>query len=47
MLEIKKDRLKEINNQIKKAFKTKYAVNLKSLYDEKKDLEKEIKKMEG
>ena len=46
MLEIKKDRLKEINNQIKKAFKTKCAINLKPLYDEKKDLEKEIKLME-
>ncbi|AQS10583.1 hypothetical protein CLOBY_27280 [Clostridium saccharobutylicum] len=46
MLEVKKDRLKEIDKQIKKAFKCKYAINLKPLYDEKKQLKAEIQKME-
>ncbi|BBK77331.1 MULTISPECIES: hypothetical protein [Clostridium] len=47
MLQIKKDRLKEIDLQIKKAFRCKYAINLKPLYDEKKQLKAEIKHMEG
>ena len=46
MLEVKKDRIVEIDKQIKKAFKTKYAINLKPLYDEKKYLKEEIKLME-
>jgi Tfp pilus assembly protein PilO len=47
MLEVKKDRLKEIDKQIKKTFKCKYAINLKPLYDEKKDLKSQIQKMEA
>lgn len=47
MLEVKKDRLKEIDRQIKKAFKTKHAINLKPLYDEKKKLIREIKEFES
>jgi hypothetical protein len=46
MLEVKKDRLIEINIQIKKAFRTKYAINLKNLYDEKRDLIIQIQLME-
>lgn len=45
MLEVKKDRVLEINKQIKKAFRTKYAINLKPLYDEKRDLLIEIQIM--
>lgn len=47
MLEVKKDRLKEIDKQIKKAFRCKYAINLKPLYDEKRDLLQEIKVIEN
>ena len=47
MLEVKKDRIKEIDKQIKKAFKCKYAINLKDLYDEKRDLLKAIKDIES
>ena len=47
MLEIKKDRIVEIDKQIKKAFKCKYAINLKDLYDEKKILKQEIKDIES
>jgi alanyl-tRNA synthetase len=46
MLEVKKDRLKEIDKQIKKAYKTKCAINIKPLLDEKKDLEKQIQKIQ-
>lgn len=47
MLEIKKDRLKEVESQIRKAYKTKYAINIKPLLDEKTQLKSEIKHMEG
>ena len=47
MLEIKKDRLKEVESQIRKAYKTKYAINIKPLLDEKRQLKSEIKHMEG
>lgn len=47
MLEVKKDRLKEIDKQIKKAFRCKYAINLKPLYDEKETLLREIKDIES
>lgn len=46
MLEVQKDRLQEINSQIKKAFSSKYAINLKPLLDEKKYLLIIIKKIE-
>lgn len=47
MLEVKKDRVKEIDRQIKKAYRCKYAINLKPLYDEKKKLIREIKEFES
>lgn len=47
MLEVKKDRVKEIDKQIKEACKCKYAINLKDLYDEKRDLLQEIKDIES
>lgn len=47
MLEVKKDRVKEIDKQIKKAYRCKYAINLKLLYDEKKKLLGEIKYIES
>lgn len=46
MLEVKKDRLKEVESQIRKAYRTKYAINIKPLLDEKKQLKLEIQKME-
>jgi len=46
MLEVKKDRLKEIDKQLKKAYKSKYAINIKPLLIEKTKLNMEIEYME-
>jgi len=46
MLEVKKDRLVEINKQLKKAYKSNYAINVKPLLVEKKDLLIQIQKIE-
>jgi len=46
MLEVKKDRLLEINKQIMKAFRSKYAINIKPLYEEKANLIIQIQLME-
>lgn len=47
MLEVKKDRLKEVNKQLNKAYRSKYAIDIKDLYDEKKKLLGEIKDIES
>ena len=47
MLEVKKDRIIEINKQIKKCIRCGNWSFKKQLDNEKKDLEKEINKVEG
>lgn len=46
MLEVKRDRLLEINKQLKKAYKSKYAINIKPLLDKKTKLNMEIEYIE-
>ena len=46
MLEVKKDRIVEIDKQLKKAYKSNYAINIKPLLSEKKDLLIQIQKIE-
>lgn len=47
MLEVKKDRLKEIDKQLKKAYKTKHAIKIKPLLDEKEKLKLRIAQIEA
>lgn len=47
MLEVKKDRVKEIDKQLKKAYKSRYAINIKPLLVERAKLNMEIDYIEA